>query len=220
MTPDGKFLYMTERTGSPLGALAVDDATGKLSDLSMVRQFGDALHSDTALMPGQKSVKCIACCANSKKILFMALLGSAVLAPTGCVNMNATTSASSKAASALTRERIAEIIASPDRTAADRSNDVRRKPDQMLAFIGVRPGMVALDLSAGGGYTTELLARAVGPTGRVYGQSAPRNPESVPRPPAAPEGNAAPTVAPAPVASTASPTPAVRRTSAVKAGVW
>ncbi len=31
--------------------------------------------------------------------------------------------------------------------------------------------MVALDLSAGGGYTSELLARAVGPTGRVYGQS-------------------------------------------------
>ena len=53
MTPDGKFLYMTERTGSPLGALAVDDATGKLSELSMVRQFGDALHSDTASLSGQ-----------------------------------------------------------------------------------------------------------------------------------------------------------------------
>ena len=36
----------------------------------------------------------------------------------------------------------------------------------MLAFIGLRPGMVALDVSAGGGYTTELLARAVGPEGR------------------------------------------------------
>ena len=41
----------------------------------------------------------------------------------------------------------------------------------MLAFIGVRPGMVVLDLSAGGGYTTELLARAVAPSGRVYGQT-------------------------------------------------
>ena len=46
----------------------------------------------------------------------------------------------------------------------------------MLAFIGIVPGMIALDLSAGGGYTTELLARAVGPTGRVYGQSPPRDP--------------------------------------------
>jgi len=74
----------------------------------------------------------------------------------------------------LTQERIAGIVASPDRTAADRSNDDRRKPNQMLAFIGIVPGMVVLDLSAGGGYTTELLARAVGPDGRVYGQSAPR----------------------------------------------
>jgi predicted methyltransferase len=70
--------------------------------------------------------------------------------------------------------RVAEILASPDRSAADRINDKRRKPEEMLNFIGIRPGTVALDVSAGGGYTTELLARAVGPSGRVYGQSAPR----------------------------------------------
>jgi len=63
------------------------------------------------------------------------------------------------------------IVASVDRTAADRQNDVRRKPAQMLAFIGVREDMTALDVSAGGGYTTELLSRAVGPTGTVYGQT-------------------------------------------------
>ena len=63
------------------------------------------------------------------------------------------------------------IVASPERSAADRQNDERRKPAETLAFIGVREGMVALDVSAGGGYTTELLSRAVGPTGRVYGQT-------------------------------------------------
>jgi predicted methyltransferase len=67
-------------------------------------------------------------------------------------------------------ERIAAIVASPDRSDADRTNDIRRKPAEMLSFIGVREGMVALDISAAGGYTTELLARAVGP-GRVYGQT-------------------------------------------------
>lgn len=41
----------------------------------------------------------------------------------------------------------------------------------MLAFIGVRPGIAALDLSAGGGYTTELIARAAGAGGRVYAQT-------------------------------------------------
>jgi predicted methyltransferase len=103
----------------------------------------------------------------------------------------------------LSRERIAGILASPDRSAADRTNDVRRKPDQMLAFIGVWPGMVVLDLSAAGGYTTELLARAVGPTGRVYGQSAPRDPNRAETPPAAPEGAATP-----PPAATMPPAPA------------
>ena len=75
------------------------------------------------------------------------------------------------AAAVYWQERLAAIVASPDRSAADRSNDVRRKPEQMLSFIGVRQGMVALDLMAGGGYTTELLARTVGPNGTVYGQN-------------------------------------------------
>jgi predicted methyltransferase len=74
------------------------------------------------------------------------------------------------AAAVYWQERLAAIVASPDRSAADRTNDARRKPEQMLAFIGVRQGMVALDLSAGGGYTTELLARTVDPGGRVYAQ--------------------------------------------------
>jgi predicted methyltransferase len=56
--------------------------------------------------------------------------------------------------------------------------------------------MVALDLSAGGGYTTELLARSVGPQGRVYGQSRPRDPDSPAPAPPAPEGGGAAGAAP------------------------
>ena len=85
----------------------------------------------------------------------------------------------------LTQEQIKQIVASPDRSAADRTNDLRRKPEEMLVFIGIRPGIVALDLSAAGGYTTELLARAIGPSGIVYGQSRPRDPSRPPTPPAA-----------------------------------
>jgi predicted methyltransferase len=76
------------------------------------------------------------------------------------------------AASPLSRGRIEAIVADPQRSAADRTNDVRRKPADMLAFVGIAPGMRALDVSAGGGYTAELLARAVGPSGKVYAQSA------------------------------------------------
>ncbi len=75
------------------------------------------------------------------------------------------------AASPLSGEQIGALLADPQRSAADRSNDVRRKPAEMLAFIGIVPGTRALDVSAGGGYTTELLARAVGPRGTVYAQS-------------------------------------------------
>jgi predicted methyltransferase len=65
----------------------------------------------------------------------------------------------------------AAIIAAPDRSEADRQNDERRKPLELFAFTGARPGMKVLDMSAGGGYTTELLARAVAPDGIVYSQS-------------------------------------------------
>jgi predicted methyltransferase len=41
----------------------------------------------------------------------------------------------------------------------------------MLAFFRVAPGMKVAELGAGGGYTAELLARAVGPTGVVYAQN-------------------------------------------------
>ncbi len=115
-------------------------------------------------------------------------------------------------------DRIAQIVASPDRSAADKNNDLRRKPEQMLAFIGVRPGMVAFDLSTGGGYTTELLARAAGPAGKVYGQSPPpRDPGAPARPPVVPEGNASPQLPAATLADrapAANAAPPVRRTSA------
>jgi predicted methyltransferase len=65
------------------------------------------------------------------------------------------------------------IVASPDRSDADRQTDQRRKPEQLLGFAGVRQGMQVLDMGAGAGYSTELLARAVGPRGRVYAQDSP-----------------------------------------------
>jgi predicted methyltransferase len=68
----------------------------------------------------------------------------------------------------------AALIAAPDRSAADRATDARRDPLKVLTFIGARPGMKVLDMGAGGGYSTELMARAVGPNGVVYGQNAPQ----------------------------------------------
>jgi predicted methyltransferase len=65
----------------------------------------------------------------------------------------------------------AAIVAAPERSDADRETDKRRDPVKLLAFTGVRPGMKVLDMGAG--YSTELMARAAGPSGTVYGQNAP-----------------------------------------------
>jgi predicted methyltransferase len=77
------------------------------------------------------------------------------------------------AKAALDAAAISAIVAAPDRSDRDRATDKQRKPTELLAFIGIAPGMHVADLGAGGGYTTELLARAVGPTGSVIAQDSP-----------------------------------------------
>jgi predicted methyltransferase len=64
----------------------------------------------------------------------------------------------------------AAIVAAPDRVEGDRTADARRKPAQLLAFTEVKTGMKVLDMETSSGYSAELLARAVGPTGKVYAQ--------------------------------------------------
>jgi predicted methyltransferase len=68
---------------------------------------------------------------------------------------------------------IRAVVASPDRSDADRKTDERRKPEMMLAFAGVKPGMKVLEVGAGAGYSAELLARSVGPQGVVYAHNSP-----------------------------------------------
>lgn len=63
---------------------------------------------------------------------------------------------------------VREALAHPERPAVDRQDDASRKPAEVLAFFGIEPGMRVLDLLAGGGYYTEILARTVGPEGAVY----------------------------------------------------
>lgn len=59
-------------------------------------------------------------------------------------------------------------LASDKRPEADRASDAGRKPDEVLAFFGIAPGDVVLEMWAGGGYYTEILSHVVGENGRVY----------------------------------------------------
>ena len=67
----------------------------------------------------------------------------------------------------------AAVLAAPDRSEADRTADKRRDPAPFLAFAAPRAGMKVLDMGAGGGYSSELMARAVAPNGTVFAQNPP-----------------------------------------------
>jgi predicted methyltransferase len=66
---------------------------------------------------------------------------------------------------------IRAIVDAPDRVEDDRKLDAGRHPAETLAFFGIAPGMHVAEVIAGGGYTTELLARAVAPNGVVYAEN-------------------------------------------------
>jgi predicted methyltransferase len=104
----------------------------------------------------------------SRHPALLAILLAPAAALTACAARSHTASPAALPAAA---HNPAALVASPDRTDADRALDAGRHPVQLLAFLDLRPGMKVADLGAGGGYTTELLARAVAPGGVVYAQN-------------------------------------------------
>lgn len=63
---------------------------------------------------------------------------------------------------------IAAAAGDPSR-GGDAAKDATRHGPEILAFAGVRRGAKVADLIPGGGYWTRLFAKAVGPSGHVYG---------------------------------------------------
>jgi predicted methyltransferase len=110
---------------------------------------------------------------NQRGFSAMTLLIQRFARPIGMLAVVATCAASGAVAAAAQAAGTPDyeaIVAAPDRSDADRQIDQRRQPARMLAFVGARPGMKVLDMEASAGYSTELLARAVAPTGVVYAQ--------------------------------------------------
>lgn len=62
---------------------------------------------------------------------------------------------------------ITAALTDTTRPAADKDRDSERKPAEMLAFSGVKPGMVVVEMMPGGGYFTRLFSDVVGPKGKV-----------------------------------------------------
>jgi predicted methyltransferase len=92
---------------------------------------------------------------NTLQAFAAALLASALLtAPLAALSQSA--------------DPVAAAVADKGRPAADLARDADRKPAEMLAFAGVKPGDTVLEVLPGGGYFTRLISKAVGPTGHVY----------------------------------------------------
>ncbi|MGH8136289.1 MAG: class I SAM-dependent methyltransferase, partial [Steroidobacteraceae bacterium] len=62
---------------------------------------------------------------------------------------------------------ITAAVAAPERSDKDRERDARDHPAEFMTFAGIVPGLKIADVFGGGGYWTELMARAVGPSGSV-----------------------------------------------------
>jgi len=63
---------------------------------------------------------------------------------------------------------VSEAVDNPSRSEEDRARDTDRNPQAVLSFSGVKPTDKVLDIAAGGGYYTTILAEVVGPNGWVY----------------------------------------------------
>ncbi len=73
-----------------------------------------------------------------------------------------------KAAPPMVSATDAAAVADAARPQADKDVDPERKPAEMLAFAGVKPGEKIGELIPGGGYFSRIFSKAVGPTGKVY----------------------------------------------------
>ncbi len=63
---------------------------------------------------------------------------------------------------------ITAAVADPNRPEADIKRDAGRKPAEVVAFAGVKPGDKVIELDPGPLYFTRILSNVVGPKGRVY----------------------------------------------------
>src|SRR5258708_10832744 len=106
----------------------------------------------------------------------IAFVGFALIASTARAQIQPAATSTAESApvpSSQIPKEVTDAINSPDRPAADKALDAGRRPDQIMVFYEIKPGMKIADIFAEGGYMTELYARIVGPKGTVYSQNGP-----------------------------------------------
>ncbi len=98
----------------------------------------------------------------TRKLAFATLAAGVVLAALGaCTHAagpDATTRPGAAQTAAPAQGSLAWAIAGDWRDAEDRARDAARHPGQTIAFWGLKPNMTVVEIGAGGGYWTDILA--------------------------------------------------------------
>jgi len=63
---------------------------------------------------------------------------------------------------------VTAAVADKGRPEADTKRDADRKPAEIVAFAGIKPGQSVEELFPGGGYYTRILSKTVGPKGKMF----------------------------------------------------
>lgn len=63
---------------------------------------------------------------------------------------------------------VSAAVADRGRTTADREADARRHIAETIAFAGIEPGMTVVEIFPGKGYFTRVIAKTIGPSGRLF----------------------------------------------------
>ena len=88
---------------------------------------------------------------------------------------------------------VSAAVADANRPDTDRERDAGRKPAEVIAFAGIKPGDKVADFIPGRGYFTKIFCKLVGDAGHVYAVSIPRSP-----PPGASSSSSSSSSAPSP----------------------
>lgn len=67
--------------------------------------------------------------------------------------------------------RMRTALAASQRPAEEKARDEARKPIETVQFLGIETGDTVIDVIAAGGWFTEVLSAAVGPSGKVLAQN-------------------------------------------------
>lgn len=73
---------------------------------------------------------------------------------------------------------ITAAVADTSRPEADRARDADRKPAEVIAFAGIKPGDSVAEVMPGGGYFTRIFSKVVGDKGVVYAMVPARAPNA------------------------------------------